>query len=130
MGHHEDGQFLPRQEVLQPLNHLNIEVVGRFVEQQQVGVVDKYSAQRHLLLLAAAEGLHLLVELVVKLQPRQYLLYPLLESPFVLMLGTLYGVDEAANRLVRHQFGLLRQISHAHIPPECHLPRILQGLAC
>ena len=52
--HHKDGQPLLAQKLFQPFNHSYVEVVGRLVEQQQIGVVDEYPAQRHLLLLAAA----------------------------------------------------------------------------
>ena len=52
-GDHGAGKFL--QELLEPVDALGIEVVGRFVQQQHVGLRQQQAAQRHPALLAAGE---------------------------------------------------------------------------
>ena len=48
------GVFL--QEPLQPVDRLGVEVVGGFVEEQEVGVAEQEPAERHAPLLAAGQG--------------------------------------------------------------------------
>ena len=127
--HHEDGQTLPRQEILQPFYHLNVQMVGGLVQQQQVCMVDQYPAQRRFLLLASAQGLHGLVQLPVEAQTAQYLLYLLFESPLVLVFRPFHRVDEAAKCLVGCHLGLLGQVGHLHLAAEGHLALVLKGFA-
>ena len=53
-----DGDHRARvlvEEALEPLDGLGVEVVGRLVEQQQVGVLEQQPGERHAALLAAGE---------------------------------------------------------------------------
>ncbi len=53
-GHDRAGVFL--EEALQPVDRFGVEVVGRFVEQQQVGMAEQQAGQRDSTLLAAGQG--------------------------------------------------------------------------
>ena len=75
-GHH--GTWIGVEELLEPENRLRVEMVGRFVEEQQVRGLEKQTAQRHATTLAsgetrdgsvgvrALEGVHCLRELTVE----------------------------------------------------------------
>ncbi len=52
-GHHGAGEAL--QELLEPLDAFGVQVVGRLVEQQHVGLGQQQAAQRHAALLAAGQ---------------------------------------------------------------------------
>ena len=70
MGDDDDGVRIARQVGLEPERAFEIQVVGRLVEQQQVGLGKEHARQRHAHAPAAREGrtgLQLLV--VVKAQP-------------------------------------------------------------
>ena len=56
MGDRDDGAGVLVQEPLEPLDRLGVEVVGRLVEQQQVGVLEQQPGERHAPLLAAGQG--------------------------------------------------------------------------
>ena len=128
VGHHKDCQPLAREELLEPLNHVYIQVVGGLVEDEQVTVVHEQAAECHLLLLAAAEGVHLTVKESVDTHAAKYLLHALLEGPFVLSLGALHIVDEVAHLLLGVSFGALRQIGQLEVAAEGYLACILQGV--
>ena len=78
MGHGEDGTGVLREVLLEPLHRLGIQVVGRLVEQQQVGLAQQQLAQRNSASLApgqdrnislgrwAAQRVHGLFELAVQ----------------------------------------------------------------
>ena len=55
MGDRDDGAGVLAEEPLQPLDGLGVEMVGRLVEQEQVGVLEEQAAERHAALLAAGE---------------------------------------------------------------------------
>ena len=55
MGHAHDGAAVFVEEALEPGDGLGIQVVGRFVEQQQVGLGQQQLAQRHPALFPARE---------------------------------------------------------------------------
>ncbi len=55
MGDRDDGARVVLEEALQPVDALGVEVVGRLVEQQQVGVAEQQPAQRDAALLAAGQ---------------------------------------------------------------------------
>ena len=61
VGHGDHGAFILLQMLLQPQHRFGIQVVGRFVEQQNIGLLEQQPAQRHPPLLAAGEHAHLLV---------------------------------------------------------------------
>ena len=56
MGDRHDGPRVVLQEALQPVDRLGVEVVGRLVEEQQVGVAEEQPGERHAALLAAGQG--------------------------------------------------------------------------
>ena len=125
MGHHEDCQPLTREELLQPLDHVYVQVVGGLVEDEQVAVVHEEAAECHLLLLAAAEGVHLAVEECVDAHAAEYLLHALLKGPLVLRLGALHVVDKVAHQLLGVGFGALWQIGQLEVAAEGYLAGIL-----
>ena len=55
VGDEDDAAFIFAQRVLQPLHRLRVEMVGRLVEQENVGRVEQELAQRHAAALAARE---------------------------------------------------------------------------
>ncbi len=55
MGDRDDGAGEVLQELLQPFDRLGVEVVGRLVEQQHVGLGQQQAAQRDAALLATGE---------------------------------------------------------------------------
>ena len=58
VGHGEDGAGVFGEEPLEPRDRLRIEVVGRLVEQQEVGRRQEDAAQRDPAALAARQGRH------------------------------------------------------------------------
>ena len=46
MGDHQDGARIFLQMGFQPLNALGIKMVGRFIEEQDGGLLDQQSGQR------------------------------------------------------------------------------------
>ena len=59
---HEDGLVATVQITLQPFYHLQIQVVGRLIQHQEVGFRNQHISQRHSLLLSAAELSHRLFQ--------------------------------------------------------------------
>ena len=55
MGDRDHGAGVAGEELLQPLDRLGVEVVGRFVEQQHVRLLQQQPAQRDAALLAAGQ---------------------------------------------------------------------------
>ena len=58
VGHRDDGAVVLVQVTLEPRDRLGVEVVGRLVEQQQVGLPEQQPAQRDAPALAAAQRSH------------------------------------------------------------------------
>ena len=95
MGHGQDGALVGGEVALEPLHALGVEVVGRLVEQQQVGLAQQELAQRHPAPLAtgevrdrrvpgrAAQGVHRLLQLGVEV-PRVGVVEVLLELAHLL----------------------------------------------
>ena len=73
VGHHKQGKVGTRQISLQPNNHLQVEMVGRLIEQQEVGIVKQSVCQGHAFLLSTAKLSHGLLQ-VCDVQLGQYLL--------------------------------------------------------
>ena len=65
MGHEDDRGVELEQRLLEPLERLDVEVVGGLVEQQQVGLGGERTGQRAARELAAGERLQRAVEVVV-----------------------------------------------------------------
>ena len=55
VGDRDDRARVLLEEALEPVDRLGIEVVGRLVEQQQVGVAEEQPGERHATLLAAGQ---------------------------------------------------------------------------
>ena len=55
VGDRDDGARVLLQEAFEPVDRLGVEVVGRLVEQQQVGVAEEQPGERHAALLAAGD---------------------------------------------------------------------------
>ena len=71
--HHQQRTVATRQKALQPFYHLQIQMVRRLVEYQQVRLRQQHVSQRHTLLLTTAQLSHRLTE-VAYLQLCQHLL--------------------------------------------------------
>ena len=56
VGDRDDGARVLLEEALEPVDRLGVEVVGRLVEQQQVGVAEEQAGEGHAALLAAGQG--------------------------------------------------------------------------
>jgi hypothetical protein len=81
VGDHDDGTGIGAQQVLQPEDAVDIEVVGRLVEQQQLRLADQGLRQRHAL--ASAAGKRVDMRLAIQCQARNRLLDPRVEAPAV-----------------------------------------------
>ena len=104
MGHHQQRLVTPLQEPFKPLNHLKVEMVGRLVKYQEVGLGYQYVGQGYAFLLTAAELSHRLLK-VTNLQLCQNLLG--LQHFFWVALmveagieHTLFGIEN--RRLLQH----------------------------
>ena len=62
MGYNDDRAEVLREEVLQPGYRLNVEVVGRLVHEDYVGISEQALRKQNLDLLVTGQGIHLLVE--------------------------------------------------------------------
>ena len=58
MGHHDDGAVEVAQRLGQRFAHLQVQVVGRFVQQQHVGLLPGDQGQGQARALAAGEAVH------------------------------------------------------------------------
>ena len=71
---HQQRARIRFQELLQPDDRFDIQVVGRLVHQQHVGPAEQHARQRHAHLPAARERAHVAIDLVVlEAQPVQHL---------------------------------------------------------
>ena len=78
--HHQYGHVAPGQVVLEPLYHVDVEVIGRLVEHQELWLIDQYLGQCHPFYLSTRELRHRLVD-VVDFELRQNLLEAILIVP-------------------------------------------------
>mgnify|MGYP007043258944 CR=1 FL=1 len=58
MRYNKDGAFEISKEVLQPADCLNVQMVGRLVQQQNIRLAEQRTRQQHLDLLDVTEVLH------------------------------------------------------------------------
>ena len=65
MAHHKDQALAVHQKVLQPLDGLNVQMVGGLVQQNDVRLSKQRLGQQHLYLFLSGEGGHLIVENVI-----------------------------------------------------------------
>ena len=109
VGYHEDGLIATVQIALQPLNHLQVEVVGRLIEHQEVGLVNQHIGKRHTLLLATTQLSHRLIH-VGDMQLCENLLS--LEHLFGVILVVETSLEHA---LLRVKLRRLLQIAHLQV---------------
>ena len=58
MADHDDGTLKVQQEVLQPVDGVDVQVVGGLVQQQDVGITEQGLSQQHLHLQPGVQSLH------------------------------------------------------------------------
>ena len=121
--HHQQRLVAAVQESLQPFYHLQIQVVRRLIEYQQVGIGYQHIRQCHALLLSATQLAHRLVQ-VANLQLRQNLL----GLQYLLRIAL---VIEARIEHALHGVKHRRLIQHAHlqVAAEDDLARVVALLA-
>ncbi|MCW2948677.1 MAG: ribosomal protein [Actinoallomurus sp.] len=116
VGDRQHGALVLFQELLQPLHALGVQVVGRLVEEQQVGRFEQQLAQRHAPALStgevgdlgvrrgAAQGVHRLLELAVQI-PRVAVVELLLELAHL--------IEQLVGVVGRHLLGdLVEPVEH------------------
>ena len=81
---HEERERGDTKEVFEPLDHLNVKVVGRFVEDEQLRFTQEDIGKGHTLLLSARELVNGLAE-VMDVQFAEYLSNPRLVVPVVIV---------------------------------------------
>ena len=123
VGHHEQRAVSARQVALQPLYHLQVQVVGRLVEYQQVGLSQQHVGQCHALLLSARKFAHALAE-VAYFQLRQHLFG--LQHLLLLTLMVEAGIE---HRLLRVEHGRLLQHAHPQVATVDDVARVVALLA-
>ncbi len=121
MGDEQQGALEVDEQAFQPLNGREVEMVGRLVEQQQLGVGDQRARQRDTLFQAAGQGIDCTIG--IQAQPLQRFLHPTVEPPgivdFQLMrqpLQVFEGVHVAFGHPVRRSMVIGQQalrLTHA-----------------
>ncbi len=105
-----DGAFVLLQVLFEPIDALGVEVVGRLVEQQHVGLLQQQTTQRHAATLAARQHLHALVGIGAA-QGVHRALQHAVQLPAVHMVDLLVELaltlDETVHLVVRHGFAQL-----------------------
>ena len=141
VGHHQQGHTAALQVVLQPLDHVDVEVVGGLVQDEHLRLIDEQAGQRHTLDLASAQFLDRLV-VVGDLELGENLLEAFLIVPCHIGIhrldgcchgiavagaqGLLIGMNGSRARVVAMQarvehgvrpaqVGQLRQVTHAQV---------------
>ena len=91
----DDGAAKILEEIFQPVDGFDIQVVGRLIEQQQVGIAGQRTGQRHFAQPATGEA----IEGHVRIQPQQgqHLTDTGLELPAVLIIELLLQLAHLAN---------------------------------
>jgi hypothetical protein len=80
VGHHQQRHAAALQIAFQPFDHINVEVVGGLVENQQLGLVDHHFGESHALHLSARQLTDGLVH-IDDFQLRQCLAYAVFIVP-------------------------------------------------
>ncbi len=120
MGHEQDAAAELEQLVLEPLDHLDVEVVGGLVEEQQVGLADERLRERDPAAPAARERAERRVGR--KLEPREDLVDPLAHTPaaahFELVLQRIHARELRGvfARRVRHAVELREESAELREP--------------
>ena len=80
----DDGAGVLREEVFEPADGVDIQMVGRFVEEQQVGLADERTGEQHAPTPSAGQRVD--DGIGGEVEPRQHQLDALLEAPAVALL--------------------------------------------
>ena len=113
---HQQRALVAREEILQPDQAFEIEMVGGLVEQHAVGPHQQDAGERHAHLPAAGQLAHVAVHaLLAEAQPRQHLPCPRLQRIAVELLEAPLDLAIALDQGV-HLVGLLR-IGHIGLEP-------------
>ena len=100
---HQECDSASRQVIFEPLNGGDVEMVGRLVEKQQIGVADEHSRYCHSLLLSARQFSHWLIH-VVNAELRKNLLETVFVVPGV---GCVHLPDVIGYVCSRHRGALI-----------------------
>ena len=155
VGDHQQSERRRLQKLLQPLYHVQVEVIGRLVEHQQVGLHHEHAGQGDTLHLSARKRSHTGVE-VVNLQFRQDLFHTRLVVPCLSLVHALHqllqpgiagrgqtvfiGLDQLGRRVgmlktglhhrqFRREGRMLRQIAHTQVTAEDYLAVVIVLIA-
>ena len=112
MGHKQNAAGEALQISFQPADHLRVQVVGRFVQQQKIARMYQTGGQGHPLPLSAGQGPHFLPH-IRNAQPGQYL-HSLIPGNFPGR-GVQPCLHLLHDRILRVIVRVLRQIAQAHI---------------
>ena len=99
--HHQQAEVIPAEIFLQPLRHIEVEVVGRLVQYQQIGFSDKGIGKCHTLQLPAGQMFYVLTE-ITYFKLRQNLFRLLLVLPSFFMVHTHQNFVQAGMPLRFH----------------------------
>ncbi len=124
MGHHQHGAGIVAQGLFQPGHALRVQMVGRLVQQQHVGLFQQQAAQRHAPLLAARQMRHRAVRRRAA-QRIERDLDPAFQFPAVLGVDLLLQVrllgEQRVHLLLVHRLGEL--VGDFVEPVECRTQR-------
>ena len=73
MRHEQQGEAGCAQLILQLLDHVHVQVVGRLVQDQHIGCVDQHLGHGEALLLTTAQGVHRLLHVAQAETVQQHL---------------------------------------------------------
>lgn len=121
--HHQQRLVTSTQIALQPFYHLEVEVVGRLVEDQEVGLQQQHVGQGHPLQLSTTQFAHLLLQ-VLDAQLRQHLLGP--QHLLGIALVVEAGVEDGVRRIEMRR---LLQIAHTDVVAIDDLSRVVALVA-
>ncbi len=139
VGDRDDRPRVFRKVMLQPFHGFGIEVVGRLVEEKDVGLLEKQAAESHAALLASRENLDLRVagrapkgihgELQAGIEiPRIYRVEALLDLSLPLEEGAHLVLAERARKLLVDALELAEEIDHLLGPLLDYLPHGPRGV--
>ena len=110
MGHGDDRTLVLLQVLFEPVDRLGVEVVGRLVQQQHVGLLQQQAAQSHAAAFAARQHLHRLVGIGTP-QGVHRALQHAVQLPAVHLINLLVQLaltlDELGHRVVVHRLAEL-----------------------
>ena len=156
MGNHKQAAGSAREVFLEPLDHFEVEVVGRLVEYHQVGLLDEHRCKGHAFFLPSRQFLYRLVEtrylqfckhllgtvLVIPCTKAVHLLGEALQLLFIARLQSLFvagnhlcnsaialqaGIN---NRETGREIGFLFKIPHSYATAHGYLAIVARFFPC